>query len=113
MPDFEPGTVCVVPFPYVDRPVRKRRPCVVVGAPAPELDLVWVLMVTSRDNAPWPGDVEIDDLPAAGLPHASVVRTAKIATVEKSALQEIGSLSRPAWSKVIRSVGTNLPGIST
>ncbi len=109
MQTFDPGTVCVVPFPYVERPVRKRRPCVVVGAPAASLELYWMTMITSRANDPWPGDVVVSDLDAAGLPHPSVVRTAKIATVEAAALAPIGTLVPADWSDVLAAVSANLP----
>ena len=34
MPTFEPFDVVAVPFPYVEREVRKRRPTVVVSVPS-------------------------------------------------------------------------------
>ena len=34
MPGFEPFDVVAVPFPYVERELRKRRPAVVVSDPA-------------------------------------------------------------------------------
>ena len=58
------------------------------GAP----DLLWVLMVTSAANRGWPGDVAVSNLEAAGLPAASVVRSAKIATVEAGDAEPIGRL---------------------
>lgn len=84
-----------VPFPYTNRPVQQRRPALVVAVPdalgAPEL--LWVLMVTSAANRGWPGDVTVSDLAAAGLPAPSVVRSAKIATIEAQDAERIGQLS--------------------
>ena len=57
------------------------------------LDLLWVLMITSAVNPRWPEDVEIDDHEGAGLPIASIVRTAKIATIEARAANRLGMLS--------------------
>jgi mRNA interferase MazF len=83
-----------VPFPYTNRPVQQRRPALVVAIPdspsAPAL--LWVLMVTSAANRGWPGDVTISDLQVAGLPAASVVRPAKIATIEAADAERIGYL---------------------
>jgi mRNA interferase MazF len=84
-----------VPFPYTNRPVQQRRPALVVAVPdapgAPEL--LWVLMVTSAANRGWPSDVAVSDLAAAGLPAPSVVRSAKIATIEAQDAERIGHLS--------------------
>lgn len=94
MPDFEVWDLVKVPFPYTNRPVQQRRPALIVAVPvapgAPEL--LWVLMVTSAANRGWPGDVVVSDLAAAGLPAASVVRSAKIATIEAQDAERMGHL---------------------
>lgn len=54
-----------------------------------------MLLITSYENRGWPGDVAISDLAAAGLPVASVVRTAKIATIEAKEAERIGALPAP------------------
>ncbi len=94
MPACRVWDVVRVPFPYTNRPVQQRRPALVVAAPdAPGAPgLLWVLMVTSAAHRGWPGDVAISDLAAAGLPAASVVRSAKIATIEARDAAPIGSL---------------------
>lgn len=82
-----------VPFPYTNRPVQQRRPALVVarvgGGAGPAL--LWVLMVTSAANRGWLGDVVIEDGVAAGLGVASVVRTAKIATIDAEQAGRIGA----------------------
>ena len=50
-------------------------------------------MITSAENRGWPGDVLVDDLGMAGLPAASVVRTAKIATIEARDAQRLGRIA--------------------
>lgn len=94
MPAFNAWDVIKVPFPYTDRPVRQRRPALVVAANGiqQEHGLLWVLMITSAENRGWPGDVEVTDLAAAGLPSPSVIRTAKIATIEAKEAERIGTL---------------------
>ncbi len=49
-------------------------------------------MITAAANPRWPEDVEIDDHARAGLPIASVVRTAKIATIEARAASKLGRI---------------------
>lgn len=101
MPDFNAWDIIKVPFPYTNRPVRERRPAVVVAANGiqPEHGLLWVLMITSAENHGWPGDVLVSNLSVAGLPAESVVRTAKIATIEIKEAERIGSL--PAADRVL------------
>lgn len=104
MPDFEVWDVIKVPFPYAGRPVRQRRPALVIvanGIPQ-EHGLLWVLMITSAENRPWSGDVAVSDLPTAGLPAESVVRTAKIATIEAKEAERIGTLPAADRAEVTR-----------
>lgn len=78
----------VVPFPYADRLAEKRRPALVISSSklAP-YGLIWVAMITSAGNEPWPSDVIIFDTERAGLPAPSVVRPAKIACIEPSRIE--------------------------
>ncbi len=94
MPIFEPWDIVRVPFPYTDRPIRQRRPALVIGAGELEAEhgLLWLMMITSAENRGWPGDVTISDLVLAGLPSASIVRAAKIATVEAHDAHRLGAL---------------------
>ena len=94
MATFEVWDIVKVPFPYTDRPVRQRRPALVVAADEIEAGygLLWLVMITSAENRSWPGDVRISDLRAAGLPAPSIVRAAKIATVDARDAQRLGTL---------------------
>ncbi len=91
---FPPGAVVVVPFPYSDRLAEKRRPALVVsGEDVARAGFVWIAMITSARNSALPGDLAIEDLHAAGLTAASVVRPIKIACIEPSRiLRRIGAL---------------------
>lgn len=102
MPDFDAWDVVKVPFPYTDRPVRQRRPAVVVAVSGIQEahGLLWVLMVTSAENCSWADDVAVSDLTQAGLPAPSIVRTAKIATIEAKEADLIGTLPAADRSKV-------------
>ncbi len=94
MADFEIWDIVKVPFPYTDRPVRQRRPALIVAAGDLQTfhGLLWVLMITSAENRGWPGDVDPGSTAATGLPAPSVIRTAKIATIEVKEAEAIGTL---------------------
>jgi mRNA interferase MazF len=102
MPGFRRGDVVKVPFPYTDRSTRQSRPALVVSSSDLEKThgLLWVLMITSAENRGWPGDVGIDVLTGTGLPVPSVVRTAKIATIEARDATRLGKLPSATWRKV-------------
>lgn len=73
--------------------------------------MLWVLMVTSAVNRGWPGDVDISDLDSAGLPVPSVVRIAKIATVEALHTEPLGQLSANDRSRVAEVLRNTLGAI--
>lgn len=101
MPTFRPGDVVRAPFPYTDRDTRQFRPAVVIAsALGDQKGLCWVLMITSASNRPWAGDVGIPDHHAVGLPAPSVIRTAKIATVEAARIDGVGRLAAVTWHSV-------------
>lgn len=79
-----PFDVVVVPFPYADQLAEKRRPALVVSSDGfnQTSGLVWVVMITSASNATWDGDILIAASQETGLPAASLIRTAKIATID-------------------------------
>ena len=95
-PRYAPFDIVVVPFPYADRLAEKRRPALVVsGTKLAPYGLLWVAMITSAENEPWPSDVVIDDMERTGLPAPSVVRPAKIACVEIARVERrIGHLDK-------------------
>lgn len=95
MRTFEPGDVIRVPFPYTDRATRQSRPAVVVStARFQDLHgLLWVVMITSADNRGWPDDLPVANLKLAGLPVPSIIRSAKIATIDASDASMLGRLS--------------------
>ncbi|MCP4696623.1 MAG: type II toxin-antitoxin system PemK/MazF family toxin [Gammaproteobacteria bacterium] len=102
MPAFKTWDVIKVPFPYTDRPVRQRRPALVVAADGLQEahGLLWVMMITSAQNRGWSGDVDVSDLAASGLPVPSVIRTTKIATIEARDAEHLGSLASPDRAEV-------------
>ena len=112
MAAFKPGDIVVVPFPFADRPAAiKRRPAVVVSAPAlaDRTGLYWIAMITSARNPAWPDDIAVPDDPSTGLPAPSVVRPAKIATLdEPRLLRRIGRLPGAPWAHLASYLNANL-----
>lgn len=110
MPGFERGDVVKVPFPYTDRATRQFRPALVVAAGELEDShgLLWVVMITSAENRRWPGDVAIKDLATAGLPAPSVIRTAKIATIESRDAARLGKVPPTPYRRVARQLAAYL-----
>lgn len=111
MPDFERGTIVRVPFPYTDRETRQHRPALIVsdGALGPEGGLLWVVMITSAANRRWDGDVQLtEDFESCGLPAPSLIRTAKIATIDTSAAQRLGTLDSARLSLVAERIAHTL-----
>ncbi len=110
MANFKQGDVIKVPFPYTDRPTRQSRPALVVSVGGIEdtHGLLWVVMITSAENRAWPGDVPVKNLGVAGLPVPSVIRTAKLATIEASDATTLGSVSEAVLRKVVARLGREL-----
>ena len=110
MASYSQGDVIKVPFPYTDRPTRQSRPALVVsnGGIEDAHGLLWVIMITSAENRGWTGDVPIANLDAAGLPVRSVIRTAKIATIEASDATKLGRIPAALFKKVALHLGREL-----
>jgi mRNA interferase MazF len=92
-----------VPFPFTEGIGDKRRPALIVNSKslAKEHKLYWLLMITSVVKPGWSGDVEIKNFESAGLPVRSVVRTAKITTLQEDRiLGHVGHLT-PEESKLV------------
>ena len=102
-----PWEIWAVPFPFADQLAEKRRPALVISQPEICRDhrLVWLAMITSTRIGRWSSDIEVSDLTTAGLPIASRVRIAKIATLDPSRmLKRLGVLSQPDAEAVVRNV---------
>ncbi len=88
------GDVVVVPFPFVDRPIAKRRPAVVLSAEDfnRDNDQSILLMITTAAASHWPSDIRISDGVEAGLSHQSVVRWKAFTLPNLAILRRIGQL---------------------
>ena len=110
MPTFRRGDVIRVPFPDTDRAARQWRPALVVStARLEELHgLVWVVMITSAENRGWPDDVEVANIETAGLPVPSLIRSAKIATLDARDASKLGRISAIQLGQVTRRLAKTL-----
>src|ERR1700732_767282 len=84
MATFKTWDTVKVQFPYTERPGPEKRAALGIwgGKNQAAHRLLWVLMITSADNRRWDEDEVISDLPRAGLSAASVIRCAKVATID-------------------------------
>jgi mRNA interferase MazF len=104
------GTVVQVPFPYTDAETKQHRPALVVATAGDGAEpfLLWVVMITSAAHRRWPDDVSIADPAGAGLPAPSVVRTAKITTIDRSRARSLGRIDPAALAETITLIGQRL-----
>jgi mRNA interferase MazF len=89
--------VVLVQFPFTDLAATKKRPALVLAhtTRSARYRLVTLAMITSQIEAlKLDGDVALDDWKAAGLLHPSLLRQAKVATVDRDLVDKsIGRLS--------------------
>lgn len=108
--DYDRYDVVIVPFPFTDKAQVKRRPALVVSGSAAfnkKAGHSVMAMITSANNPPWPLDVPISDLDAAGLPAASVVRLKLFTLDHRFIIAKRGSLSdkdRKAVNRALKTV---------
>jgi mRNA interferase MazF len=70
------GTIVVVPFPFVELPVAKRRPALVLSSNSfnAENSQTVLVMITSAAHSAWPSDLAISNAANSGLLHNSTIR---------------------------------------
>lgn len=93
---FERFSVVVVPFPFADRAATRRRPAAVLSQPGAlgrPVGHSILAMITSAANPPWPLDIPVTDLGAAGLPQPSVVRMKVFTLDDRLVLRVAGRLA--------------------
>lgn len=96
----------LLPFPFVDLPVSKRRPALVLSAREfNEAEHQSVLaMITTAAGSRWRSDVRLQDWSDAGLTTSCVVRL-KIFTLENRLLERLlGRLSIAEWASVRQAI---------
>jgi mRNA-degrading endonuclease toxin of MazEF toxin-antitoxin module len=107
--------VVVVPFPFVDIPISKHRPALVLSTRAFNGDngQTILAMITTGAGSSWPSDVSITDSDSAGLKHHSLVRW-KVFTVQNILIvQKVGSMGEDDRREVSRALSAILPDAPT
>lgn len=96
MPTYEFGDTVLVPFPFTDLPVSKRRPSVVLSSRAfSEASGQSVMgMITTGARSTWTGDIAIGDLVEAGLSHPSLIRFKLFTLPNDLIVRQLGRLSQ-------------------
>lgn len=85
----------VVPFPFADLPVLKRRPAVVVSSRAfnQANGSSLVAMITTAKETTWPSDIALSDLAAAGLRTPCILRMRLVTLPNDLILRALGRLA--------------------
>jgi len=104
MTKFVRGDVVRVPFPGDAAASGEERQTALVVSPS-DLEhargLLWVALVTTKEDPAWRGDVPILDFAVAGTPPHTVVRTARLATVPAETAKRIGRISGMLLGRVL------------
>lgn len=82
---YDAFDVVIVPFPFTDREVRRRRPAVVLTPHQPygaQTGHCVIAMITAAAGSSWPYDLAIADPDAAGLRKPCVMRM-KLFTIDQ------------------------------
>jgi len=91
------GDVALVRFPFTDLAATKKRPALVlaVTSRSARYRLITIAMITSQvESLALEGDVTLSDWSRAGLLHPSLLRLAKVATLDGELVERtIGRLS--------------------
>lgn len=93
---YNPFDVVELPFPFSDLSASKKRKALVISSKQfnETSGAVTVVMITSRANSDWPGDVELNDWGKAGLKKPCYIRL-KFFTADKSMfIGKVGTLSK-------------------
>jgi mRNA interferase MazF len=92
---FDQFDVVAVAYPFTGRSQMKRPALVLSKAHGFNVRIGYsvMAMITSAKNSPWPLDVEIRNLEAAGLPASSVVRMKLFTLDHRLVVKRLGHLS--------------------
>jgi mRNA interferase MazF len=94
--------VVVVPFPFTDRNTTKRRPALVLSSSSFNEKTAHsvMAMITSAEQANWPGDHPINDLITAGLPAECKVRLKLFTLDHRLVIRKAGELGQADQKKL-------------
>ena len=111
---FEPGTVVLVRFPFTDLTASKQRPAVVLSSWEHQRsgrDVIVAAISGQRVNEPGAFDHVVAEWKPAGLLMPSIVRCAKIVTLERGMVRrELGCLDADDFRSMVAITGRALAG---
>ena len=87
--------VVLVPFPFTDSLSNKKRPALVLSSSFHfnmKAGTSVMAMITTAVHHPWPLDIPVNDLKAAGLPVPSVIRMKLFTLDHRLVLKKLGQL---------------------
>lgn len=92
---FDRFETAVVPFPFSDIPVQKRRPALVLSSREfnEESGQTIMAMITTAKDSAWPSDISISDIESAGLVADCVIRWKVMTLPNSTILRRLGKLS--------------------
>lgn len=92
---FDRFETAVVPFPFSDMPVQKRRPALVLSNRKfnEETGQTIMAMITTAKDSAWPSDIWISDIEGAGLVSSCVVRWKVMTLPNSTIVRRLGRLS--------------------
>jgi mRNA-degrading endonuclease toxin of MazEF toxin-antitoxin module len=89
------GDVVVVPFPFADLTVEKRRPSLILSHTSFNTSHAHSIcaMITTAARSKWPSDIPIEELGPAGLTRPCVIRWKLFTLPNASLLRRAGRLA--------------------
>lgn len=99
-----PFDIVLVPFPFSDLSAVKRRPCLVLAAIHARglgAHFIVAMMTSNTSHSAFPDDVVLRDWKGAGLPKKTLVRLAKVVTLDSSLIgKRIGRIEGQDQKKI-------------
>lgn len=99
---YEPFSIVIVPFPFTDKILTKRRPALVLSNKSHQRETshITLLMITSAKHSAWESDYQIEQLQNTGLSSPSILRQ-KLFTIDNRLIIEcVGKLGVSEAKKV-------------